>query len=477
VQLPVRFRSARSPADAGTLLALEVDAAEQQRLQRIAERWRAYYGDHPRAVPEPLAGEPDDNLTLNYARLVVDKGVGFLFGQDLAIGLEQAAGDAGPTDELERAIDALWTVNGGMLTLQKAATNGAVAGQAWAKLQPASPDAPAGTPPRIIALDPATVSVRWSPDDFEDVWEYRITWNATDADGSAIVRRQRHLWDGGARTWLIRDEQARGSSSGWEQIAETAWPFPWPAIVGCQNLPAPNEYLGQSDLEPDVLELVYALSRTASDIRRILRLYAHPTYVAFGIGAGAPLRIGGDEVIRVPGDRSQAAVQVLEMQSDLRSSVDYYNLLRQGLHELTRVPEVATGRLVGIGDLSGTALSILYGPLVEKTESKRRLYGPWIQTLTVRALELMRGVRIAPERIALGWPEVTPQDAMQERQALLIDRQLGLSQETALERLGYSPEQEAERRAQDAEAAGALLDAGAAGVGNLPPAGGAATGG
>ncbi|HEY9077432.1 MAG TPA: hypothetical protein VIO61_12950 [Anaerolineaceae bacterium] len=49
-------------------------------------------------------------------------------------------------------------------------------------------------------------------------------------------------------------------------------------------------------------------------------------------------------------------------------------------------------------------------------------------------------------RTQLHWQEILPQDPMQERQAALIDMQLGVSQDTLLQRLGYDPDLERQKR-------------------------------
>ena len=73
------------------------------------------------------------------------------------------------------------------------------------------------------------------------------------------------------------------------------------------------------------------------------------------------------------------------MQSDLTSSLAYYARLKEALHEVSRVPEVATGKLESTGALSGVALQLLYGPLVQATEAKRLTYGEMLTELNLRS--------------------------------------------------------------------------------------------
>jgi hypothetical protein len=80
----------------------------------------------------------------------------------------------------------------------------------------------------------------------------------------------------------------------------------------------------------------------------------------------------------------------LEVLGDLSSALEFYRELKQALYEVTSVPPVATGKLDSIGQLSGLALGILYGPLIAKTEKKQGTYGDMLEQISVRALWLSR---------------------------------------------------------------------------------------
>ena len=93
--------------------------------------------------------------------------------------------------------------------------------------------------------------------------------------------------------------------------------------------------------------------------------------------------------------------------------------LKEALHEITRVPESTGSRLDGLGRLSGTALRILYRPLLDKTMTKRLLYGELIAEVSRRALAIaaeklapgLKGARLA---VRLHWPEPLPEEAQVE---------------------------------------------------------------
>jgi hypothetical protein len=166
--------------------------------------------------------------------------------------------------------------------------------------------------------------------------------------------------------------------------------------------------------------------------------------------------VGVDETIVLPGDNAE--LHNLEMQSDLTSSLAYYARLKEALHEVSRVPEVATGKLESSGALSGVALQLLYGPLVQATEAKRLTYGEMLIELNRRLLE-MSG-RSTEKLTALVWPEILPKNALEERQTALLDKQIGVSADTLITQQGHNADEEkAKKESEVAEMGEQLLTA------------------
>ena len=420
---------------------------ELERQLRFKRAWQAYHGDAPKPL-KVRQGDPDDNVQVNLARVIVDKAVAFLFGQDVTFELDETQ-----RTRAEEWLDECWQSIGGMLLLQKLALNGGVCGHAWAKVLPAKAGYTTGPSyPRVVVLDPANVSVGLAPDDIEEIVWYKIQYNAVDPNtGAPLVRRQWIRPDG--NRWQITDEESRDGGS-WVTLAETLWPYPWAPVIDCQNLPLPNEFWGMADLEDDVLGLNASIDFVLSNLKRIIRFHAHPKTWARGVSKDQ-LDINVDSVILLNNDAAE--LHNLEMQSDLSSSIMLYDRLREALHEVAQVPEVATGKLDGIGALSGLALQILYQPLIERTEVKRRTYGALLVELNRRLLEI--GGFGPDNRTVLHWPEMLPSDAVTERQTALLDQQLGVSRDTLLQQLGYDPDLEREKRgAQEAETMARLID-------------------
>ncbi len=111
---------------------------------------------------------------------------------------------------------------------------------------------------------------------------------------------------------------------------------------------------------------------------------------------------------------------------------------------------MATGKLENIGQLSGRALKVLLGPLIDKTEKKRLLYGGMLREIVQHVLFMQFGVE---HKVKLVWPELIPSDPAEEAATLLLHEQIGVSRATLLAKLGYSPEAEAEQKGKEQEAA------------------------
>jgi len=442
--------------------------ADHERRTRIMNAWRAYENQLPKPLKvEP--GTPDDNILLGFGQTVVEKGRSFLFPDGISFEVDgQAKSDA------DTWLKACWDSNRLMSTLLDIGTNGGVCGDVFLRLKPAKS---ASTFPRVVVLDPANITVVTDEDDYTEVLAYVNQWNTiSHATRKPVVRRQVIERDDADSTrWTITDYEGATGGQWIVRREPTPWPYDWAPIFHCQNLPAPNSYHGYSDLESALVDLNKALNFNVSNTGRILRHHAHPKTVVTGINAPLiapnspgqramasagvkPFDIGADGVIKLA--NPDAKVWNLEMQSDLASSIEFYRELKSLFHEISRIPEVATGKVSDLGQLSGLALQILYQPLLEKTRDKRILYGELLINVSVALLQLWR--KSANHLVKIHWPALLPSDPKSDAETALLDQQLGASTDTLLTKRGYNPADEAAKRAKekaDAKALGAgLLD-------------------
>ena len=403
-----------------------ISPEQRQRQALFSLYWDYYRGRHRKPL-KMRSGQPDDNTILNYSRRVVNKGVQFLFGKTIEFEIDG-------TDAMTRQEEYLAQVWGSaeekMTLLQEIALNGAVTGTAFVRLYP--PQGP-GSLPRIVNVDPALLDVITNDDDIDDIRSYRITWKSGD-------QWKRHRIDADAGQWII-SEEVKGAGDRWQLVSDEIWPWDFPPVVHCQNLPAPNEFWGISDLEN--ADINDAINFTASNINRILRFHSHPKTIGIGFNAAQLQNTAVDQFWTIPNE--QAKVFNLEMQSDLASAYAYLQELRNAYSKITGVPELDPAQ-VNIGALSGFALRILYGDLLELTRMKRNTYGAMLNELNRRILVVSN---LGDMLTRIVWQSPLPEDEQATSEALARDRQAGLSLQTYMERRGYDWEREQERIAEE----------------------------
>lgn len=410
----------------------------RERDQRIKRAYESYFYGGPDTL-KYRPGEANDNIKINYPRLVVDAGVAHLFGSELIVNSPES------DEEIQAEIDKIIDDNGGGLLWQRMGVSGAIGGTMFYRLLVNEDESI-----RIMIVDPSTVEVLWDERDHEKITGYVITFVPNGGLTSRVIRQIIQPRDA---EWEIVEQVAYEDQ--WQTVSIEPWPYPFPPMGHCQNLPSPHEVYGLSDLEPDTLDLCDGINRTISNISRVVRLYAHPRTWGKMIGEALNMDANPGAVIRL--EHPDAELHNLEMQSDLSSSIDLYRRLVAALHEETRIPEVATGKMDSAGNLSSLALRILYAPLMQKTESKRRTYGHAIESIFYRALSL-RGFEDV--KVELLWPDTLPADPEGTRRMALIDQQLGVSRTTILESLGYDPLVESENLSNENQNAQTDFDAG-----------------
>ncbi len=421
------------------------DAADKERMEAYKRNWEYYRGDHKLPLKTKLGQPSGDNVIVNLARMVVDKGASFLFGKEVEFQLEE-----GENTETEDYLKLVLQRNNWMTFLNKVATSGGIFGHVFIKLDP---DAIAPGIPRLTNIAPENMRVHWLPDDPETAWQYVITWVAEDINGKELVFRQKITAQGETpakpTSWMIQNQIVRPGGN-WEQDPQrpsVTWEFPWPPISHNQNLPVANAFYGDADIM-DISEQD-ALNFTASSINRILRNHAHPKTIGKGFGAIDAV-MSPDGITVLPSTESD--LWNLEMQTELVPSIEYAKMLKEWYLEQARTPQIDPAE-VNIGALSGFAMKILQGPLIEKTNTKRNTYGDMLIELIRRILEL--GGRGDDNMATLHWPDPLPTDeaAERERDQFELDNKI-VGRETVQKRRGVDPEVEAERIEADSDTDG-----------------------
>jgi hypothetical protein len=172
-----------------------------------------------------------------------------------------------------------------------------------------------------------------------------------------------------------------------------------------------------------------------SNMLKVLRYHAHPKTWGRGFPAGTGFEKtswGPDELIKLTSE--SAMISNLEMQSDLASSRNIAQDLRQAIFDLCRVVDIASVT-DKVGALTNFGLRVLYSDALSKNATRRQLYGDALQELNRRLLILAGFTEVGS---TVEWGSDLPQDEKEDAQLIRDDLLAGLvSHETAAERRGY----------------------------------------
>ncbi len=430
---------------------------DSDRKQAMALAWKAYRG----TLPNPLKVEPGDtdcNVKPNRCEPIVNKGVSFLFGSELKIEITDEATDTPVEDSpLQETLDGMWgDGDEKMTTLAKAGINGGVFGQPFLKLIPPSR---AKKYPRIVNLNPQIIRVVTLPDDVDTHIAYIIEYPGrgdvlkkqiiarVDPTGDIETTGEDDIED----SWTITNYQksALRRNDPWTQVGPVeAWPYPFAPIQTCQNMPNPNEAWGTPDLTPDLIEMNKVLQFHQSNMEKIVYFHGHPRTIGIGLRAREiETSVGG--VLCLPSPDSK--LDTLKPMDNFDGLLRVAASLRDDMDEQSRVPAVALGRLEALpkGNISGVALQLLFQPLIEKTTQKRRLYGALIRAVSRAGLVLAGKIGVEQWEdfeIGIHWENLLPIDDLAAAQTAQLLQQLGVSQATLMQQLGYDPDEEVDKK-------------------------------
>lgn len=435
----------------------EITGDDKKRQEKIEQAWKAYKGDLDKPL-QKMPGQPDDNVLSNRIKPVVRMGIGFLFGKEIEISVEEGA-----PQEAQDFLNDVWGRKERRIPLlQKLAMNGGVSGQAFLRIVPDNKG-----DYRLITIDPATVFMETAPQDCETVLCFCIQYSQSEkinGQPKTVYYREEimRVDPNSDENEEYEDENAEGIDDDvtwqiqhWTAVANPgttpkqlnwipagepiSWDYPFPPIFHCQNMIIPNDPWGEPDIEVDLIGMNEALNLTLSSTNRIEKIYADPWVWGSGLAESVIDKQPGRVTIVPP----EAKLEAVNIVSDVPNALAFSDDLRSDMDEMTRVPGVATGRLKDMprGNVSGIALELLFMSLLMKTEEKRCLYGELIIEVS-KALLVLNNMSEDID-ITLAWQNPLPSDNLQAAQYSLILKQLGISNTTIQRNLGFDPEEEA----------------------------------
>ncbi|MGH2533195.1 MAG: phage portal protein [Thermomicrobiales bacterium] len=266
----------------------------------------------------------------------------------------------------------------------------------------------------VAAVDPATLSAVWRPDNPRLVDEVTHRYLLT---GAAIPRVLGPGIDAAglerARTYRVVE---RWTPARWtvevagQVVRDDENPYGWIPYVVAANNPRPHEFWGESDLV-DLYDVCRELNARLSVLARVLELSGAPIAVLENVDGSDGIAVGPGAKWELP-EGAKAYLLDLLGGGGVHLHIDYINLLYRALHDLSETPRTAFGD--SGRPLSGAALEVEVQPLVQKVHRKRRMWEGVFRERNARILDLserfggldLGGLR----RTATIWPSVLPSD-------------------------------------------------------------------
>jgi len=383
----------------------------------------------------------DDAIIVNFIGLLVDRSVAMLFGQEPEFDLPGESDAA-----VQQYIDGVWNANRKMQLLKRAAVYGAESGTCYMKILPDGAVTKDGKLiPRLVVLDPATVTMDALPEDIDTVYRYTIAYTIPDPiTGKDKTIKQVTEHDAETGYWVITDYVSVNGSK-WEVTNEQVWEWDFAPIVHWHNLPDVGSVYGKPDITSDLIDLQDKINFVSSNTAKIIKYHAYPKTWARGFSNTTKVQWGVDDMVTT--SDPNALIQNLEMQSDLSSSLNFIRYLRQALFDVSRAVDIDS-MADKLGTLTNFGLRVLYQDALSKLEEKRGLYGEAIVEINHRLLALAGAPDTDGGEVA--WPDVMPVNETETSMAIRSDLELGLvSKQTASGLRGYTWEDEEERIASE----------------------------
>lgn len=448
----------------GQVIANSLLVGEREKKMR---REREYFtGEHPAQLNTKI-GQYNDNLALNYVGLAIARGVSRLFNGGIEFKLPE-----GSTAQQEY-LDAVWDTNKEEQLLYQVGLNGAVYGTPFIKIVPGGimNRVTGEVVPRLIALDPEITTVKVNPFDLDEPEAYIIQFTVYDVSHKEVTRQAKpddfNDPNNTAKSWIIEnfiiDKKSGGKWIPDPDKPPVNWPYEFPPIIHWKNLPslkASHGWQGTTDAEWAV-GVQDKLNFADSNINKLIRLNATPPTIATGFNAVPDVPTGPGSIFWTP--NIDAKVYNLQANADIAGSMSFAESLQSGVFELMREVPPAVIAQLGSG-LTNFVMRVVYSDAIEKTDTKREMYGDALLEINRRLLVLKGFEGEAADPGLIEWGDELPTNPTEQIAEDTFLLQQGLaSKETVASHydIDYEAEKIAiaeEKRASDALGGNMLRD-------------------
>jgi hypothetical protein len=189
------------------------------------------------------------------------------------------------------------------------------------------------------------------------------------------------------------------------------------------------------------------LNRALSQLSRILELSGNPIAVLENVESSEDIQVQPGALWTLP-ENTRAYLLDLLNGGGVRLHIDYIDTIYRAIHDLSEMPRAAYGGIEK--ELSGTALSIELGSLVQKVTRKRTIrtsaYHHRSDMILKLATRYMKGSFDGITHRVV-WGPILPQDQQRQAQNEQLLVQAGVhSRRTAMDEMGIQdPDEEFDR--------------------------------
>jgi len=229
-------------------------------------------------------------------------------------------------------------------------------------------------------------------------------------------------------------------------------PYGFIPFVIFPNVKQPKKFWGESDI-PVIVQPQRELNRALSQLSRILELSGNPIAVLENVASAEDIKVQPGALWTIPEDAKAYLLDLLQG-GGVRLHVDYIDLLYRALHDVSETPRVAWGGAEK--ELSGTALRIELGSLVQKVVRKRTIRADVYHqrnAMILKLAEMFMDENFEGVNHRVVWGLILPQDIDRQAQTEQLLVQAGVhSRRTAMDEIGIQdPDEEFSRWLEERE--------------------------
>lgn len=418
------------------------------RLNRYSSAWAWYLGHHWSYRREM----GDNNVTMNYVRTMSDFITNFCFGKGVQFKVPEQNQAIIP-----RLLHEVWdNHNNKHYLLWQMGQLASVTGDCFVKVAYDEPYVDAAGMPRpgrirILPLNPAHCFPEYHPHDRERLLRFKLKYRfwGTSPEGTRQVYTFTEILTDASVQQYINDELV-------DEYPNALGMVP---VVHIPNVTITSSPWGQSDIW-DIIQLNRELNEKMTEVSDIINYHAAPVTIITGAKA-SQLERGPKKVwAGLPKD---AQVFNLESRGEMSGALEYIQMIKRAMHEITGVPETALGQFQPVSNTSGVALAIQYQPLMNRYQMKKthftngleRLNEIIIRTAAIFEPQLLvfdptqsampeadQATALDPAdpntyKTTIHWPEPLPVDALIKLNEVQAKMALGIeSKKGALKALG-----------------------------------------